>query len=121
MGKISETYFSPKSFNNKFGVPLSLLNLKQEKKFGVFELGMDKKGEINFLSQILRPNIAIITNISYAHSKNFKNIKGIAEAKSEIIENIVSGGSIILNHDNEFFEFLRLKALRKNLIFIHLV
>ena len=43
LGKISETYFSPKSFNNKFGVPLSLLNLKQEKKFGVFELGMDKK------------------------------------------------------------------------------
>ena len=115
LGKISETYFSPKSFNNKFGVPLSLLNLKQEKKFGVFELGMDKKGEINSLSQILRPNIAIITNISYAHSKNFKNIKGIAEAKSEIIENIVSGGSIILNHDNEFFEFLRLKALRRKL------
>ena len=113
--KITKTYFSPKSFNNKFGVPLSLFNLKEDKKFGVFELGMDKKGEINFLSKILKPNLGIITNISYAHSKNFKNIKGIAEAKSEIIENIKSGGSIILNNDDKFFKFLKSKALKRKL------
>ncbi len=113
--KIAQTYFSPKSFNNKYGVPLSLFNLKQKKKFGVFEIGMDRKGEIKFLSQILKPNVGIITNISYAHSKNFKNIKGIAEAKSEIIENIKFGGDIILNEDDKFFKFLRLKALKKNL------
>ena len=113
--KIAKTYFSPKSFNNKFGVPLSLLNLKQDKKFGIFELGMDKKGEINFLSKILKPNIGIITNISYAHSKNFKNIKDIAEAKSEIIENIESGGSIILNEDDQFYKILQTKAFKKKL------
>jgi MurE/MurF fusion protein len=113
--KISKTYFSPKSFNNKFGVPLSLLNLKQDKKFGIFEVGMDKKGEINFLSKILKPNLGIITNISYAHSKNFKNIKGIAQAKSEIIENIKYGGSIILNEDDQFYKFLQAKALKRNL------
>ena len=79
---------SPKSYNNKYGVPLSLFNLKQKDNFGVFEAGMDKKGEINFLTKILKPNIGIITNISYAHSKNFKNINGIADAKSEIINNI---------------------------------
>ena len=115
MKKIAKTYFSPKSFNNKFGVPLSLLNLKQDKEFGIFEVGMDKKGEINFLSKILKPNLGIITNISYAHSKNFKNIKGIAEAKSEIIENIKFGGSIILNEDDQFYKFLQTKALKKNL------
>ena len=115
MRKIAKTYFSPKSFNNKFGVPLSLLNLKQDKKFGIFEVGMDKKGEINFLSKILKPNIGIITNIGYAHSKNFKNIKGIAEAKSEIIENIKFGGNIILNEDDQFYKFLQTKALKKNL------
>ena len=113
--KIAKTYISPKSFNNKFGVPLSLLNLKQDKKFGIFEVGMDKKGEINFLSKILKPNLGIITNISYAHSKNFKNIKGIAEAKSEIIQNIKSGGSIILNEDDQFYKFLQTKAFKKNL------
>ena len=113
--KIAKTYISPKSFNNKFGVPLSMLNLKQDKKFGIFEVGMDKKGEINFLSKILKPNLGIITNISYAHSKNFKNIKGIAEAKSEIIQNIKSGGSIILNEDDQFYKFLQTKAFKKNL------
>ena len=111
--KITDAYYSPKSFNNKYGVPLSLLNLKQDKKFGIFEVGMDRKGEIDFLSTILKPDLGIITNISYAHSKNFKNIKGIAEAKSEIIKNIKSGGSIILNKDDQFFEFLQKKALQK--------
>ena len=113
--KIAKTYFSPKSFNNKFGVPLSVLNLKQDKKFGIFELAMDKKGEINFLSKILNPNLGIITNIGHAHSKNFKNIRGIADAKSEIIENIKSDGSIILNEDDQFYKFLQTKALKKNL------
>ncbi len=115
ISKIATTYFSPKSFNNKYGVPLSILNLKQYKKFGIFEVGMDRKGEIDYLSKILKPNIGIITNISYAHSKNFKNINGIAEAKSEIINNIKSGGSIILNEDDKFFNFLKTKALKKNL------
>jgi len=92
-----------------------LLNLKQDKKFGIFEIGMDKKGEINFLSKILKPNLGIITNISYAHSKNFKNIQGIAEAKSEIIDNIKPGGIIILNEDDQFYKFLKTKALKKNL------
>ncbi len=113
--KISKTYFSPKSYNNKYGVPLSLLNLRQDRKFGIFEVGMDKKGEINTLTKILRPNFGIITNISYAHSKNFKNIKGIAEAKSEIIENVKFGGGIVLNKDDQFFDFLQTKAIKKNL------
>ena len=47
--KVSKTSFSPKSFNNKYGVPLSLFNMKQSDDFGVFEIGMDKKGEINNL------------------------------------------------------------------------
>ena len=115
MKKLAKTFFSPKSYNNKFGVPLSLLNLNQDKRFGIFEIGMDKKGEINYLSKILKPNLGIITNISYAHSKNFKNIQGIARAKSEIIDNIKSGGSIILNEDDKFYKFLVAKASEKNL------
>tara|TARA_Y100000591_G_scaffold161893_1_gene139635 strand:+ start:4500 stop:7349 length:2850 start_codon:yes stop_codon:yes gene_type:complete len=115
LSQIAKTYFSPRSLNNKYGVPLSLLNLKQDKKFGIFELGMDKKGEIDYLSKILKPNVGIITNISYAHSKNFKNLKGIAEAKSEIIQNIKTGGKVILNKDDKFFKFLKNKALKKKL------
>jgi murE/murF fusion protein len=115
LAKITKTYFSPKSFNNKFGVPLSLLNLKQNMNFGVFEVGMDRKGEIDYLSKILKPNLGIITNISYAHSKNFENIKGIANAKSELIDNITNNGSIILNKDDKFYNFLKNKSKNKNL------
>ena len=66
-----KVYCSPHSYNNKFGVPLSLSNLKNNTEFGVFEIGMDKKGEIDKLSKIVKPEIAIITNISGAHFKNF--------------------------------------------------
>ena len=113
--KISKTSYSQKSFNNKYGVPLSLFNLKQNDDFGVLEVGMDKKGEIDFLTQIIKPDIGIITNISYAHSKNFKNINGIASAKAEIIKNIRPNGTIILNGDDQFFNFHKKIALKRKL------
>ena len=104
-----KTYSSPKSYNNQFGVPLSLSNLKAEHKFGVFEVGMSKSGEINNLSKLVKPNIGIITNIGEAHIENFKSIKGIADAKGEIINNIQKDGSIILNRDDKFFHYLEKK------------
>ena len=105
-----KTHFSPKSFNNHFGVPISLSNLSTDTKFGIFEVGMSKAGEIKNLSKLIKPHIGIITNIGEAHLENFKNIFGIAKAKSEIIENIVPGGTIILNRDDKFFHFLYNKA-----------
>ena len=113
--KISRTSFSPKSFNNKYGVPLSLFNMRQNDEFGVFEIGMDKKGEINDLSKIIRPDLGVITNISYAHSKNFKNIKQIADAKGEIINNIKKDGIIILNGDDHFYYYLKRLAVKKKI------
>ena len=113
--KISKTSYSQKSYNNKYGVPLSLFNLKQNDDFGVLEVGMDKKGEIDLLTQIIKPDIGIITNISYAHSKNFKNINGIASAKAEIIENIRPNGKIILNGDDQFFNFHKKLAQQRQL------
>ena len=106
---------SPYSYNNKFGVPLSLSNLERDTAYGVFEIGMDKKGEINALSNIVRPEIAVITNISGAHFKNFKTLKDIAKAKAEIINNISKGGNIILNKDDKFFDFLLNKAKKKGI------
>ena len=115
INKIKSTTYSRKSFNNKFGVPLSLFNIEKKNIFGVFEIGMDKKGEINKLSNLVKPNIAIITNISYAHIKNFKNLKEIAKAKAEIINNIVDHGCIVLNKDDKFFNFLKKIAKRRNI------
>ncbi len=113
--KISKTTYSPKSFNNKYGVPLSLLNLKQNDEFGVFEVGMDKKGEIDNLTKIIKPDLGIITNISYAHSKNFKNINQIADAKAEIMNNIKENGTIVLNMDDDFFDYHKSLAIKKKL------
>ena len=107
--------YSPSSYNNKFGVPLSLSNLKKNTEYGIFEIGMDKKGEINNLSKIVKPEIAIITNISEAHIKNFNTLKDIAKAKAEIIDNIAKGGNIILNKDDNFFNFLSNKAKKKGI------
>ena len=75
---------------------------------------MDKKGEIDYLSKIIQPNVSIITNINYAHAKNFQNIKQIALAKSEIINNTKSDGLIVLNADDNFFELHKKIHLKIN-------
>ena len=113
--KFGETYFSPKSFNNHLGVPISLSNLGSLDKYGVFEVGMSKAGEIKNLSKLIKPDLGVITNVGEAHLENFKNMKGIAKAKSEVIENIKRGGKIILNRDDKFFDFLFQKAKSYNL------
>ena len=113
--KISKTSISLKSYNNKYGVPLSLFNLDQKDHYGVLELGMDKKGEIDYLSKIVQPDVSVITNISYAHAKNFKNLKQIALAKAEIINNTKDDGFIVLNADDNFYSLHKKLAIRKNL------
>ena len=121
LNKLFKTSYSKKSYNNKYGVPVSLLNINQNDIFGILEVGMDKKGEIDFLSKIIKPDIGIITNISFAHIKNFKNISEIASAKGEIINNIKENGSIILNADDNFLDFhekLAKKGVLKYLLFL---
>ena len=113
--KISKVSISPRSYNNKYGVPLSLFNLDQNDDYGVLEVGMDKKGEIDYLSKIIKPDVSVITNINYAHAKNFNNLKQIALAKSEIINNTKSDGFVILNADDNFFTLHKKIAAKKNL------
>ena len=113
--KIVKVSISPKSFNNKYGVPLSLFNLNQKDDYGILEVGMDKKGEIDYLSKIIKPDVSVITNINYAHAKNFKSIKHIALAKSEIIQNTKSNGYVVLNADDKFYKLHKKIALKNNL------
>ena len=110
-----KTYFSPKSFNNSYGVPLSICNLEEEHRYGVFEIGMSRSGEIDQLSQIVRPNIAIITNIAEAHIENFKSLKDIAKAKAEIINNISTKGSLIIDRDCKFYNFFKFEAKKRGI------
>ena len=119
LGKIlseyGKTYFSQKSYNNHIGVPLSLCNLENNHKYGVFEIGMSNSGEIRKLSNLVRPDIGIITNIGEAHIENFKNLNNIAKAKSEIIENIKKNGYLILNRDEKYFSYLAKIAKKRKI------
>ena len=105
--KFGDTCCSEKSYNNFIGVPLSLFNMKNKDSFGVFEVGMDKKGEIDSLTKLIKPDLGVITNITYAHAKNFNDIEGIAKAKAEIIYNIKKNGCLITNRDDNFYSFFR--------------
>tara|TARA_Y100000816_G_scaffold260102_1_gene216130 strand:+ start:66 stop:2903 length:2838 start_codon:yes stop_codon:yes gene_type:complete len=113
--KVSRVSISPKSYNNKYGVPLSLFNLHSKDDYGVLELGMDRKGEIDSLSKIVQPDVSVITNINYAHAKNFSNLKQIALAKSEIINNTKKHGFVVLNSDDNFFNLHKKIAIKRNL------
>ena len=115
LNKYGSTYASPRSFNNHIGVPLSISNTSFWDNYCVFEVGMNKPNEINKLSKMIKPHIAVITNIAEAHIENFKNIKGIANAKGEIIQNIDPGGTLILNRDDKFFNHLKKLANKKKI------
>ena len=115
LSKFGKTHSSPKSFNNHYGVPYSLANLSSDNKYGVFELGMSFKGEIDKLVNLVKPHIAIITNIGPAHLENFKNINGICKAKAEIMNGICQNGIIILNKDDKFFYSLKKIADHKKI------
>ncbi len=108
------TLKSEKSFNNNIGLPHTVFNLGPEHEAVVFELGMNHKGEIKNLVSAIRLDAAIITNVGRAHVGFFKDgVKGIANAKAEIMQGIKNGGVVVLNKDDKFFEFLTGKAVER--------
>jgi UDP-N-acetylmuramoyl-tripeptide--D-alanyl-D-alanine ligase len=100
---------SAASYNNHWGVPLSLARMARDAAYGVFEIGMNHAGEIRALVKIARPHVALITTVAPAHLEYFGTVEAIADAKAEIFEGIETGGSAILPAENSQFE--RLKAL----------
>ncbi|PZM13645.1 UDP-N-acetylmuramoylalanyl-D-glutamyl-2,6-diaminopimelate--D-alanyl-D-alanine ligase [Rhizobium tubonense] len=101
-----KVHASVASFNNHWGVPLTLARMPEDTDFGIFEVGMNHPDEIRPLVKMVQPHVAIITTIAAAHLGNFKSIKEIATAKAEIFEGIVPGGHAILNRDSDQFNFL---------------
>ena len=100
LGALGTTHCSAASFNNHWGVPLSLSRMPREAQFGVFEIGMNHFGEIRSLVGLVRPHVALITTIAPAHLEFFGSCEAIADAKSEIFEGIVPGGAAVLPADN---------------------
>ena len=88
------------NFNNDIGTPLTLLGLDERHEAAVIETGMDHFGEIRYLGEIVRPRIAVITNIGDAHIEFLGSREGILKAKSEIFENLAPDGVAVLNGDD---------------------
>ncbi|MBL4644840.1 MAG: UDP-N-acetylmuramoylalanyl-D-glutamyl-2,6-diaminopimelate--D-alanyl-D-alanine ligase, partial [Rhizobiales bacterium] len=101
---------SVKSFNNHWGVPLTLARMPANAEYGIFEIGMNHPGEIEPLVKMVRPHCAIVTTIAPVHLEAFDNVAGIATAKAEIFMGLEPGGTVILNRDNEFFDYLKEQA-----------
>ena len=100
------THSSQKSFNNHLGVPLTLANIPKNADFVICEIGMNSKGEIEPLSKLVAPDVAIITNISAAHLASFKNLREIAYEKASICFGLKKNGLLIFSVDNKFYELV---------------
>ncbi|GGB36654.1 UDP-N-acetylmuramoyl-tripeptide--D-alanyl-D-alanine ligase [Roseibium aquae] len=101
-----KVHASVASFNNHWGVPLTLARMPEDTDYGVFEIGMNHAGEITPLVKMVRPHVAIITTVQAVHLEFFESIEGIAKAKAEIFNGLESGGQAILNRDNDQFDLL---------------
>lgn len=107
LGKVHATLGN---LNSQIGLPLMLARMPEDTQFGVFELGMDHAGQIERLSIMLRPHVAIITTVQPVHMEFFEGIDGIADAKAEIFKGLMDGGIAILQREHPMFHHLRARA-----------
>ncbi|MER9026985.1 UDP-N-acetylmuramoylalanyl-D-glutamyl-2,6-diaminopimelate--D-alanyl-D-alanine ligase [Mesorhizobium sp. M0674] len=106
LSAVGKVHASAQSFNNHWGVPLTLARMPDDCDYAVFEIGMNHPGEIRPLVKMVRPQVAIVTLIAAAHLGFFKNLEEIAKAKAEIFEGIEPGGAALLNRDDARWKLL---------------
>lgn len=111
LGADGSTHASAASHNNHWGVPLTLSRLPKSAAYGVFEIGMNHPNEIRPLVKMVRPHVAMVTNVEPVHLAQFPNVEAIADAKAEIFEGLVRGGHAVVNRDNAHFERLKAAAI----------
>src|SRR4051812_28151319 len=106
-----ETHASVASYNNHWGVPLSLARCSATAHYAVFEMGMNHAGEIEPLTRLVRPHVAIVTTVAPVHLEFFGSVEAIADAKAEIFTGVEPGGAAVINRDNP--QFARLQSAAK--------
>jgi UDP-N-acetylmuramoyl-tripeptide--D-alanyl-D-alanine ligase len=107
LGEQGPTHAADKSYNNHFGVPLTLARMPQTARYGVFEIGMNHAGEIAPLTAMVRPHVAIVTTIGAVHLEYLGTLDAVADAKAEIFSGLEPGGTAIIHRDIAQFERLR--------------
>ena len=110
LSRDGKVHASEGNLNNQWGAPLSLARMPTDCDYAVFELGMNHAGEIEPLSRMVRPHVALITNIAPVHTEFFDTIEDIANAKAEIFSGLEPGGVAILNRDDDWYDHLAAKA-----------
>lgn len=98
------------NFNNEIGLPLTLLGIRPEHTAAVVEIGMRGFHQIDALAPLAQPQIGIVTNVGETHMELLGSLENIARAKSELVESIPAGGTVILNSDNPYVAGMRDKA-----------
>ncbi|WP_173932077.1 UDP-N-acetylmuramoyl-tripeptide--D-alanyl-D-alanine ligase [Chelativorans sp. Marseille-P2723] len=111
LSSVGSVHAADRSFNNHWGVPLTLARLPVDCDYAVFEIGMNHAGEIEPLAKLVRPHIALITLIAAAHLGHFKNLDEIARAKGEIFSGVVKGGHALINRDDQRSKILSKMAV----------
>lgn len=106
LSRLAPTHAADKSFNNHWGVPLTLARMPAGTRFGVFEIGMNHAGEITPLTKMVRPHVAIVTTVEPVHLAQFPSVTAIADAKGEIFAGLEPGGAAVINRDNPHFATL---------------
>ncbi|MDJ0955437.1 MAG: UDP-N-acetylmuramoyl-tripeptide--D-alanyl-D-alanine ligase [Arenicellales bacterium] len=97
-----EVLISMGNLNNDIGLPLMLCRLRAEHLYAVLEMGMNRRGEIDYLTHLARPQVAVITNAAQAHLEGLGSVESVAEAKAEIFNGLEQGGVAIINSDDDF-------------------
>lgn len=105
--QVGQVLASESSFNNDVGVPLTLLRLMPEHDYVIVEMGANHLGEIANLTQLVRPDVAIITNAGAAHLEGFGDLDGVACAKGEIFQGLLLDGAAIINNDDRYADLWR--------------
>lgn len=100
----AKTICNKGNFNNRIGLPLSVLNLTSDVAYAVFEMGTSLQGEIKILSEILKPDVGIITNIGFSHLETFGSPEGVFKEKRALFDSISPDGFIVLNNDDEILK-----------------
>ncbi|CAA6604273.1 UDP-N-acetylmuramoyl-tripeptide--D-alanyl-D-alanine ligase (fragment) [Rhodospirillaceae bacterium LM-1] len=98
------------NLNNHYGLPLTLARMPQDAAYAVLEMGMNHAGEITPLSELAKPQVAVVTTVEPVHIEFFPTLSAIAEAKAEIFKGMSAGGIAVLNRDNPFFGLLARRA-----------
>ena len=93
------------NLNNNIGMPLTLLRLRDEHDYAVIEMGANHFGEIEFLTRIAQPDVAVVNNAGAAHLEGFKNLEGVAQAKGEIFTGLGTHGVAVINADDTFADY----------------